>query len=60
MIIDEFYCTLLFFEIVTVFEELHDGYSIVAADRLMDIFCVTRIRKYLNRIEIYREPINGK
>jgi len=37
-----------------------DGCSVGTTDTAMEIFCVTRNRKHLNREEIYRESINGK
>jgi len=48
------------FEIATVLQELHEGYTLGTTDTVMKIFCVTRNRKHLNVAEIYREFINGK
>ena len=47
-------------EIATVFQEIHDEYSIDTTAKVMEIFYVTRNRNHLNRVEIYREVINGK
>jgi hypothetical protein len=48
------------FEIATVLQELHKGYTLGTTDTVMKIFCVTRNCKHLNGAEIYREFVNGK